>query len=113
MVATPLPANSAAAKSEIIVARASGTTSVAQVWRVECMNAKPPPTNTDKDQRARPKSISDELDGPGPAEHRKPVEPDCEPGNRGAEAGALERRSEEGEEAQYHRPFDQHNPYHR
>src|SRR5215212_11306772 len=35
MVATPLPANSAAAKSEITVARASGTTSVAQVWRVD------------------------------------------------------------------------------
>jgi hypothetical protein len=45
MVATPLPANSAAAKSEIIVARASGTTSVAQVRRVECMKANPPPTS--------------------------------------------------------------------
>src|SRR5215216_7936013 len=57
--------------------------------------------------------MSDELDSPGPAEHRKPVESDCEPGNCGAEAGTLERRSEEGEEAQYHRSFDQHDPYHR
>src|SRR4051794_3154904 len=40
-VATPLPANRAAANREIPVARASGTTSVAQVCSVECMKATP------------------------------------------------------------------------
>ena len=67
---------------------------------------------TDQDERTRPKAIGDELDGPGPAEHREPVESDGEPGNRGASAAALERRGEEGEEAQYHRSLYQRNPYH-
>src|SRR5215208_5944622 len=67
---------------------------------------------TDQDQRARPETISEELDGPGPAEHRKTVESDRQPGHRGAEADTLERRSEECQEAQYHRPFYQGNPYH-
>src|SRR5215218_952955 len=67
---------------------------------------------TDQDQRARPETIGDELDGPGPAEHRKTVESDRQPGHRGTEADTLERRSEEGEEAQYHRSFYQRNPYH-
>src|SRR5215208_4189634 len=67
---------------------------------------------TDQDQRARPETIGDELDGPGPAEHRKTVESDRQPGHRGTEADTLERRSEEGEEAQYHRSIYQRNPYH-
>ena len=69
-------------------------------------------TATDQDERARPKAIGDELDSPGPAEHREPVESDGEPGDRGASAAALERRSEECEEAQYHRSLYQRNPYH-
>src|SRR5439155_5305733 len=43
-VAIELPTKSPAAKKEITVALASGTTSVAQAWTVEWRNAKPPPT---------------------------------------------------------------------
>ena len=101
MVATALPANSAAAKSEITVARASGTTSGGPGLESRVHEGEPPTdehrrgaharerrsygardvtqqehAGTDQDQRARPETIGDELYGPGPAEHRKTVESD-------------------------------------
>ena len=45
----------------------------------------------DQDERARPEAVRQELDGPGPDEHRQPVESDGEARYGGAVADALER----------------------